>query len=118
MICKGGTGNGYEASLYEARALKRLVGERGGVLRYEALLLTHGEADALMGVEGYAKGVVRLWRDYCGDLEAVTGERGRLWMILSQQHTCPLGVDVSEVVQGQWYAQVLARGGVVCAGPK
>lgn len=117
-IARAGTENAYAASLFEAAALARLVREQGGVLRYDALVLTHGEADALIAVAGYADGVRRLARDYTADLREVTGQVRAPVLLLTQQHTCPLGVDVSQVVQDQWYVQVLARGGIVCAGPK
>jgi len=117
-IARGGTENSYAASLFEAAALARLVRARGGVLRYDALVLTHGEADALIAVPGYAAGVRRLARDYAADLRGITGQARGPVLLLTQQHTCPLGTDVAQVVQDQWYVQVLARGGIVCAGPK
>jgi len=46
VIRKGGTGNAYAASLFEASALTRLVAAAGARYEVFAVMLTHGEKDA------------------------------------------------------------------------
>jgi hypothetical protein len=76
VIMKGGTGNAYAASLFEAQAFSRLVAG----YRPLAILLTHGESDAL--TSDYLADLEQFANNYQQDLGAV--------MILSQQNSEPL----------------------------
>ncbi|HXU03334.1 MAG TPA: hypothetical protein VN903_20350, partial [Polyangia bacterium] len=115
VIQKNGTGNAYAASLFEAKALARLVTAAGG--RYEvcAVMLTHGEKDAEL--PSYEDDIARLQSDYEKDLMAITGQTRAIPLIVSQQHADPVtGRSTSTVAA--WKAGVDHPGKIYCAGPK
>ena len=132
-ICKRGTGNAYAASLYETHALKRLAanprpspsGQRLSPARLHvgAIILTHGETDAMSGNATYADQVIALQQHYSHDLQKITGQTTDIPIIQSQQHTsppCPGDAGgYGSVIQAQWSTQ--AQTGfhkIICAGPK
>jgi len=78
----GTMGRAYAASLFEARAIKRLVGEKSYGIG--AIFLTHGESDA--GNANYANDMLQLWTDYNADLKAITGQTQDIPLFTSQQH--------------------------------
>jgi len=115
-IKKNGASNCYAASIFEAKAIARLVrSDASRSITYDALILTHGETDAVLGNGDYASELVQLHDDYSKDLMKITGQTNKPILIVSQQHTCPLPHDVdSDVIQDQWKVE----GGVICSGPK
>lgn len=114
-IKKGGSTNCYAASIFEAKAINRLAHHQKHNMSYDALILTHGETDAVLNQEDYGKDLIKLHADYCKDLMAITGQSRGPIMILSQQQTCPLACDVdSKVIQDQWQVEE----DIVCSGPK
>ena len=119
-ISKGGSGVEYLASMFEARALTRLAHEQGAEIVYEAVILTHGEADAIMCLGGdYGDQLIKLQRDYASDLMAITGQEREPILVLSQQNTSPPTRELhSDVMQAMWRAQERSGGMIVCAGPK
>ena len=115
VIEKGGSGNAYAASLFEATALARLVAAAGARYEIGAVMLTHGEADAEL--PSYEDDIVRLASDYDRDLREITGQTRAIPMILSQQHADPVtGRSTSTVAA--WKAGVDQPGKIFCAGPK
>ena len=119
-ISKGGSGVEYLASIFEARALTRLAHEQGAEIVYEAVVLTHGEADAIMCLGGdYGDQLIKLQRDYASDLMGITGQEREPIVVLSQQNTSPPTRELHpDVMQAMWRAQERSGGRVVCAGPK
>ena len=115
VIRKGGTGNAYAASLFEASALTRLVAAAGARYEVFAVILTHGEKDAEL--PSYEDDIARLQSDYEQDLQAITGQTRAIPLILTQQHAEPVtGRSTSTV--GAWKAGVDHPGKIYCAGPK
>jgi len=115
VIQKGGTGNAYAASLFEAAALTRLAAAAGARYEVFAVVLTHGEKDAEL--PSYEDGIARLQSDYEQDLKAITGQTRPIPLILTQQHADPVtGRSTSTVAA--WKAGVDHAGKIYCAGPK
>jgi len=115
VIQKGGTGNAYAASLFEAAALTRLAAAAGARYEVFAVVLTHGEKDAEL--PSYEDGIARLQSDYEQDLKAITGQTRPIPLILTQQHADPVtGRSTSTVAA--WKAGVDHPGKIYCAGPK
>ncbi|MEO8179266.1 MAG: dockerin [Deltaproteobacteria bacterium] len=116
----GTMGRAYAASLFEARAIKRLVGEKSYGIG--AIFLTHGESDA--GNANYANDMLQLWTDYNADLKAITGQTQDIPLFTSQQHGIYMyaagqadrNIDVSTKLQ--WTASLDHPGQIVCTGPK
>jgi hypothetical protein len=114
------TGRAYQATLFEARAIKRLANATGKSYGIGAIVLTHGETDS--GNTGYEAAMVQLWSDYNTDLKAITGQTTTIPMITSQQHSFGF---VAGQVQGsspatiaEWRVGVDHPGNIICAGPK
>jgi hypothetical protein len=116
----GTTGRAYAASLFEARAIKRLAGDK--TYGIGAIFLTHGESDAQNA--HYDSDMLRLWTDYNADLPAITGQTTPIPLFTSQQHgihkykagQAPRSIDVSTMLQ--WKAALEQPGKIVCTGPK
>lgn len=114
------TGRAYAASLFEARAIKRLAGDKSYGIG--AIFLTHGESDA--GNANYVTDMLQLWTDYNTDLLAITGQTQPIPLFTSQQHgiymymagQAPRNIDVSTTLQ--WKAGLEQPGKIVCTGPK
>jgi hypothetical protein len=121
MVTATGTmGRAYAASLFEARAIKRLAGDKSyGV---GAIFLTHGESDA--GNTNYTNAMLQLWTDYNADLKAITGQTQDIPLFTSQQHGIYLyaagqadrNIDVSTTLE--WKASLDHPEAIVCTGPK
>ena len=114
------TGRAYQASLFEARAIKRLATARGRTYGIGAIVLTHGETDS--GNAGYEAAMVKLWSDYNQDLKAITGQTQSIPMITSQQHSFGFVAGQrsgsSPSTLAEWRVGVDNPNNIICAGPK
>jgi hypothetical protein len=114
------TGRAYQATLFEARAVKRLANAAGKSYGIGAIVLTHGETDS--GNTGYEAAMVQLWSDYNNDLKAITGQADAIPMITSQQHSFGFvagqAQGASPATLAEWKVGVDNPTNVVCAGPK
>lgn len=111
------TGHAFQASLFETRAISRLAREAGRTFGVSAVVLTHGEADAI--APDYAGGVVQLWRDYAAELPRITGQSALPWLLVSQQASCPVEpgtVALSAFAVLEACAQEPL--GILCTGPR
>jgi hypothetical protein len=114
------TGRAYQATLFEARAIKRLANAAGKSYGIGAIVLTHGETDS--GNTGYEAAMVQLWSDYNNDLKAITGQADAIPMITSQQHSFGFvagqAQGASPATLAEWKVGVDNPTNFVCAGPK
>ena len=114
------TGRAYQATLFEARAIRRLAAARGQTYGIGAIVLTHGETDS--GNTGYEAAMVRLWSDYNQDLKAITGQTEPIPMITSQQHSFGFVAGqtqgASPATLAEWKVGVDNPNNILCAGPK
>ena len=119
FIQKSGTGNSYDRSLYEATAFKGFATTANKRFGVGAVILTHGETDAVLPT--YEAGLVALAKDYDTDLRTVTGQPGKIPLFVSQQHALPRRGDPdlrSSSTMAAWTAARDPSGLVVCLGPK
>ncbi len=119
FIQKGGTGNSYDRSLYEANAFKGFATTANKRFGVGAVILTHGETDAVLPT--YEAGLIALAKDYDTDLRAVTGQTGKIPLFVSQQHALPRRGDPdlrSTSTLAAWTAARDPSGLLVCLGPK
>jgi hypothetical protein len=122
VVGTGITGRAYAASLFEARAIRRLAEADGKTYGIGAIFLTHGESDAANA--NYANDMLQLWTDYNADLRAITGQTQPIPLFTSQQHgiylyaagQAPRNIDVSTTLQ--WTAALDHPNEIVCVGPK
>jgi hypothetical protein len=114
----GGAGGDrtYPAGLSETRVFKRLADAAGKKYGVAAILLTHGECDAMNRNTGYEAGVYQLWQDYNADLKAITGQTRDVVLFASQESSIPDGLDSPAVEI--WRAGKDHPGKIVCVGPK
>ncbi len=120
IVDTGTRGRAYPASLFEARAIKRLAGDK--TFGIGAVFLTHGESDA--GNANYINDMLTLWTDYNADLKAITGQTEDIPLFTSQQHgifqyamnPSIRNIDLSTTLQ--WRAGLEQPGKIVCTGPK
>ncbi len=110
---RGLNGRSFAAAMIETRAITRLARAAGKTYGVGAIVVTHGETDA--GNQDYENELYRLWSDYNTDLRAITGQRQKIPMIVSQQNTC---ADRSSSTLAQWKIGVDHSADVVCSGPK
>jgi hypothetical protein len=118
----GTTGRAYAATLFEARAIKRLAEAAGKTYGIGAIFLTHGESDA--GNQNYTNDMLQLRNDYNVDLKAITGQTQNIPLFTSQQHgifqyamnPSVRNIDVSTTLQ--WTASLDHPDEIVCVGPK
>jgi len=115
-IDKEGTGRAYPGSLAEARVAAALARDAGRTLRYDAVVLTHGECDD--GNLDYEAGLLQFWSDYNFDLPPITGQDGGVVLIETQQSTVDPYPDGTGSMLEQWQAGVDHPGQIICAGPK
>jgi hypothetical protein len=111
------TGHAYEAGLFEARAIARLARSAGRTYGIGAVVLTHGETDAIN--PSYRDQLVQLARDYDVDLRAITGQTTPISLLASQQCSCPLdagAIALSALALLQ--ASELGPQRIVCVGPR
>jgi hypothetical protein len=120
VIEKGGTGNAYDAGLYEAQVYKRLAGDAGESIAPLGVLLTHGETNAIIGTStaSYEASLQTLWSDYQTDLRAIYATAAEVPMWLSQQNSCPTSfAGMNTTAIAQWKAAAL-NPSIVLTGPK
>lgn len=119
VIRKGGSGNAYAASLYECRAIMRLVRALGLTFGVGGIYLTHGESDAASTT--YAADLAALQANYQADLQAITGQSQPIPMFLSQQNSFPNTATTpnqSLSAYAQLAASVANPSLIVFTGPK
>jgi lysophospholipase L1-like esterase len=112
-VPKGLNGRSYAAAMIETRAIARLAKAAGKTYGVGAIVVTHGETDA--GNKDYENELHQLWSDYNADLRAITGQKRKIPMIVSQQNTC---ADRSPSTLAQWKIGVDYPANFVCSGPK
>lgn len=110
---RGLNGHSYEAAMIETKAITRLAKAAGKTYGVGAIIVTHGETDA--GNTNYESELYQLWQDYNTDLPAITGQKQKIQMIVSQQHAFN---DRSPSTQTEWKIGVDHPGDIVCSGPK
>lgn len=110
---KGVNGRSYEAALIETRAITRLAKAASKTYGVGAIIVTHGECDA--GNTNYEADLRQLWSDYNADIPAITGQRQKIQMILSQQNSVN---DRSASTLAQWRIGQDYPADIVCSGPK
>ena len=110
---KGVNGRSYEAALIETKAITRLAKAAGKTYGVGTIIVTHGECDA--GNSNYENDLHQLWLDYNTDLPAITGQKQKIQMIVSQQNSCN---DRSASTLAQWKVGVDHPTDIVCSGPK
>ena len=115
-INKEGTGRAYPASLDEARAIAALAADAGRTLRYDGIVVTHGECDAYNLL--YEAQLLQLWFDYNNDLRRITGQDGGVPLIETQQSAIDPYPDGTGSMLEQWQAGLDYPGQIICAGPK
>ena len=111
------TGVAYERSLFETCAIARLAKAARRSFGVGAIVLTHGESDAIN--LDYERSLLRLWHDYNADLRQITGQARAIPLLLTQQSSCP--VDVGTVARSAiaaFRASLEPSSGVVCVGPR
>jgi hypothetical protein len=109
----GVNGRSYEAAMIETKAITRLAKAAGKNYGVGAITVTHGECDA--GNQNYERDLYQLWSDYNTDLPAITGQKQKIQMIVSQQNSCN---DRSASTLAQWKVGVDHPADIVCSGPK
>src|SRR6516162_9536325 len=109
----GVNGRSYEAAMIETKAITRLARAAGKTYGVGAITVTHGECDA--GNQNYENDLYQLWSDYNTDISAITGQKQKVQMIVSQQNSCN---DYSPSTLAQWKAGVDHPADIVCSGPK
>jgi hypothetical protein len=112
-IQNGVNGRSYEAAMTEVKAITRLAKAAGKTYGVGAIIVTHGETDAMN--RNYEKELRRLWRDFNTDIPAITGQKQKIQMILSQQNLFEFGSG-STLAQLKVSADYPAD--MVCSGPK
>jgi lysophospholipase L1-like esterase len=112
-VPSGVNGRSYEAAVIETKAITRLARAAGKTYGVGAIIITHGECDA--GNAQYENELYQLWSDYNSDLPAITGQKQKIQMIVSQQNSCN---DHSASTLAQWKIGVDHPADIVCSGPK
>src|SRR5450432_2104096 len=110
---RGVNGRSYEAAMIETKAITRLAKAAGKTYGVGAIIVTHGENDA--GNVNYEDQLHQLWQDYNTDLLAITGQKQKVQMIVSQQNAVN---DRSASTLAQWKIGVDYPADIVCSGPK
>jgi hypothetical protein len=105
-------GRAFEATLVEARAIKRLAQAAGKTYGIGAIIITHGECDS--GNTGYENDLYTLWSDYNNDLRSITGQSQTIQMLVSQQNSQG---DNSAATLAQWKVGVDYPSSIACVGP-
>jgi hypothetical protein len=112
----------YWASLFEVTQIRTLAMAQGKRYGIGAIVMTHGENDALsleLTEQRYADGLFTLLTDYRADLMAITGQSANFPMFLTQQHIVKGDVHTaSGMTLGQALAAEQHPGEIVLVGPK
>lgn len=121
VIEKGATaaadrGHAFAASLFEVAAIARIAAAAGKSYGVGAIILTHGETDAMN--PSYEQGLARLYDDYNAEILAITHQKQAVPILLTQQQGTPAipGRALSPIAQ--WRAGIDRPGAIVCVGPK
>jgi hypothetical protein len=112
-VKKGVSGRSYEAAMIATKAIARLAKAAGKTYGVGAIIVTHGETDATNA--DYESELRQLWSDYNTDIRAITGQKQKIQMIVSQQNSC---ADRSASTLAQWKIGVDYPADFVCSGPK
>ena len=112
-VPKGVNGRSYAAAMIATKAITRLAKAAGKTYGVGAIIVTHGETDA--GNPNYETELYQLWEDYNADLPAITGQKQKILMIVSQQNSC---ADHSPSTLAQWKIGEDYPADIVCSGPK
>ena len=112
-VPKGINGRSYAAAMIETKAITRLAKAAGKTYGVGAIVVTHGESDA--GNPSYEQELRQLWQDYNTDLPAITGQKQKIQMIVSQQNSC---ADRSASTLAQWKIGDDYAADLACSGPK
>jgi hypothetical protein len=112
-VKKGVNGRSYEAAMIATKAITRLAKVAGKTYGVGAIIVTHGETDATNA--NYESELRQLWSDYNTDVRAITGQKQKIQMIVSQQNSC---ADRSASTLAQWRIGVDDPADIVCSGPK
>jgi hypothetical protein len=111
------TGFAYAASLFETKAIARLARAAGRSFGVAAVVLTHGETDAMD--PNYAELLLELARDYDADLRAITGQAAPILMLATQQSSCPVDAGArAHSALALLEASERAAERIVCVGPR
>ena len=116
VIRKNGTGNSYAAALYEARAITQFAKQAGKSYGVGAIVLTHGETD--WNDPQYESEIHQMWADYNADLPAITGQKSRIPLLVSQQSTFPNLPGSAPSTLAEWKLGLDYPGDILCTGPK
>jgi hypothetical protein len=112
-VKKGVNGRSYEAAMIATKAITRLAKAAGKTYGVGAIIVTHGETDATNA--NYESELRQLWSDYNTDVRAITGQKQKIQMIVSQQNSC---ADRSASTLAQWKIGVDYPADIICSGPK
>jgi hypothetical protein len=111
------TGHAYQASLFEARAITRLAKQARRSFGVSAIVLTHGEADAVN--PDYEEGLYRLLQDYNDDLRRITAQERPARLLATQQSSTPGEPGtLAESAQAVLRASRDHAGEIVLVGPR
>jgi hypothetical protein len=115
----------YEAGLYEARVMRRLLALEGLAFGVGGILFTHGEADAaaLTPRATYQAELIQLQADYQHDLSAITGQTRAIPILASLQHSEPNNLTAPFGPDGNSTARAILNAAdatplVIATGPK
>ena len=112
-VQKGVSGRSFEGAMVETKAITHLAKAAGKTYGVGAIIITHGECDA--GNAKYESDLHQLWQDYNTDLAAITGQKQKVQMIVSQQNAVN---NRSAATVAQWKVGVDYPADIVCSGPK
>ena len=93
----GVNGRAYQGTLIETQAITRLAKAAGKTYGVGAIIVTHGETDC--GNASYETQLYGLLQSYSADIPAITGQKEKILMIVSQQNSL---VDRSPSTLAQW----------------
>lgn len=112
------TGLAYDRSLFEIRAITRLVKAAQRTFGVGAIVLTHGESDAEN--PDYERGLLLLWQNYNEDVAKITGQTKSIPLLLTQQNSCPTaaGSVASSALAALRATKAASSASVICAGPR
>jgi hypothetical protein len=109
-------GHAYAATLFEVAAIARLANAAGKTYGVGAVILTHGESDA--GNANYESDVVQLLSDTNADVAAITGQKQKIVLLVTQQQTSPGDNTTTASLIAEWKIGLDHPGDAICVGPK
>jgi hypothetical protein len=99
-----GTGNAYEAGLYESRAAKRLADAQGKTIQMVAAIVIAGENDALRPTADYKADHYTYFNRVQLDQKPIFGQTKPIPLLLTQQHCFATDAGPSNSAQAQFEA--------------